>query len=789
MKIKNNIRYKSVIAVSTLAIFSSCSNTKFLKVGQMLYTGAEVKVEGDSIPKKQRKALKEELEGELTPKPNSSFLGLRPKLYAYNIAKEPKKDKGFNYWLKYKFGEKPVLLGDVDREFNKDIIVNYSENKGYFNAQAKSDTISKNKKAQVIYTLKPGNQYLISQVKFQEDSTLINQEIQNLKDKSLLKVGNPFDLDVIKAERERIDNGLKEKGFYYFNADNLIIQADSTVAKNHKVELNVKLKDQTPNLAKEQFSIDNVIVFPNYNIRDVKEGKYQIPMDKDSLSKYAYGDIYVIDPAKKFKPKIFDRALYFKKGDVYNRADHNLTLNRLISLGVFKFVKNDFIVSDSSNHKFDAYYSLTPRQIQSLRLETLGRTNSANYGGGEVNLNWTHRNFFRGAEQFKASVYGAFDVQMGGAKDANNIIRVGAKTELSIPRIVAPFRFNSSSAFVPRTNIALGYEYQSRTQLYTLHNLNASFGYVWKENIRKEHDLKVIDITMVAPQTVTDKYREQINGNPAEGIPPNPTLGRVVEKQLIFGPTYTYTYTNTTSPKTNTIYYRGMLDLAGNITGLVTGANAKNGNQKNIFGVPFSQYAKMEHDFRFYHKFNEKTSLASRVIAGIAYPYGNSEFVPYSRQFFVGGSNSIRAFRARTLGPGSYDPRTQRATFFFDQAGDVKLEMNAEYRANIVKFLNVAAFVDAGNIWLINDEINADGQITRPGGKFSKDFLNELAVGAGVGLRLDFSILVLRLDLAIPLRVPYYEKGDRWVLDRVKFGDSSWRKDNLILNIAIGYPF
>jgi len=789
MKTKNNIRYKSVIAVSTLAIFSSCSNTKFLKEGQMLYTGAEVKVEGDSLSKKQKKALKEEVEGELTPKPNSSFLGLRPKLYAYNIAKEPKKDKGFNYWLKYKFGEKPVLLGDVDREFNKDIIVNYSENKGYFNAQAKYDTISKNKKAQVIYTLRPGNQYQISQVKFQEDSTLINKEIQNLKDKSLLKVGNPFDLDVIKAERERIDNGLKEKGFYYFSPDNLIIQADSTVAKNHKVELNVKLKDQTPDLAKEQFSIDNVIVFPNYNIRDVKEGKYQIPMDKDSLSKYAYGDIYVIDPDKKFKPKIFDRALYFKKGDVYNRADHNLTLNRLISLGVFKFVKNDFIVSDSLNHKFDAYYSLTPRQIQSLRLETLGRTNSANYGGGEVNLNWTHRNFFRGAEQFKASVYGAFDVQMGGAKDANNIIRVGAKTELSIPRIVAPFRFNSSSAFVPRTNIALGYEYQSRTQLYTLHNLNASFGYVWKENIRKEHDLKVIDVTLVAPQTVTDKYQEQIDGNPAEGIPPNPTLGRVVEKQLIFGPTYTYTYTNTTSPKRNTIYYRGMLDLAGNITGLVTGANAKDGDQKNIFGVPFSQYAKMEHDFRFYHKFTEKTSFASRIIAGVAYPYGNSEFVPYSRQFFVGGSNSIRAFRARTLGPGSYDPRSQNASFYFDQAGDVKLEMNAEYRANIVKFLNVAAFVDAGNIWLINNEYNPDGQITRPGGKFSKDFLNELAVGAGVGLRLDFSILVLRLDLAMPLRVPYYEKGDRWVLDRVKFGDSSWRKDNLILNIAIGYPF
>ncbi len=783
MKSKINKNFKTIIALSTIAIISSCSNTRFLKEGQMLYTGAEVKIENDSISKKEKKALKAELDENLTPKPNSTFLGLRPKLYAYNIAKEPKKEKGFNYWLKYKFGEKPVLLGDVDKEFNKDILVNYSENQGYFNAQATYDTVSKNKKAQVIYTLKPGNQYLISQVKFQEESTLVNKEIQNLKDKSLLKVGNPFNLDVIKAERERIDNGLKEKGFYYFHQDNIIVQADSTVSKNHKVELNVKLKDQTPDLATQQFSIDKVVVFPNYNIRDVKRGKYSIPMNPDSLAKYAHDDIYVIDPEHKFKPKIFDRALYFKKGDLYNRADHNLTLSRLISLGVFKFVKNEFVVSDSLNHKFDTYYLLTPRQIQSLRLETLARTNSANYGGGEVNLNWTHRNIFRGAEQLKASIYGAFDVQMGGAKDANNIIRIGANTQLSIPRIVAPFRFNSSSEYVPRTNISLGYEYQSRTQLYTLHNFNASFGYAWKENIRKEHDLKVIDITMVAPQTVTEKYQEQIDGNVEKGIPPNPTLGRVVAKQLIFGPTYSYTYTNTTSPKTNTIYYKGMLDLAGNITGLVTGANAKNGKEKEIFNVPFSQYVKMENDFRFYHKFSEKTNFASRIIAGVAYPYGNSELMPYSKQFFVGGSNSIRAFRARTLGPGSYDPRTQNASFYFDQSGDIKLEMNAEYRANIYKFLNVAAFVDAGNIWLMNEDS------TRPGGKFSKDFLNELAVGAGVGLRLDFSILILRLDLAMPLRVPYYEKGDRWALDRIKFGDSSWRKDNLILNIAIGYPF
>ncbi|MCU7615293.1 BamA/TamA family outer membrane protein [Chryseobacterium sp. GMJ5] len=775
MKSRLNIFLKYFLIAGFAFVIISCSNTKFLKEGQLLYTGAEINIENDTLPKKDKNELKAALEENLTPKPNSSFLGLRPKLYAYNATKEPKKQKGIRYWLKYKFGEEPVLLGDVDREFNKDIIENYSENKGYFNAKATYDTVSKNKKAKVIYTLKPGARYLISNVNFQADSSVINQEIQKTKEKTLLKKGNPFDLDVIKAERERIDNNLKENGFYYFNPDNIIVQADSTVSKNHTVEMNVKLKENTPDLAKAQFTIDKVVVFPNYNIRDVKKGKYKIPMNPDSLSGYAYGDIFVVDPDKKFKPKIFDRALYFEKGDLYNRKDHNLTLNRLISLGVFKFVKNEFVVSDSLQHKFDAYYLLTPKELQSLRLEALGRTNSANYAGSELNLNWTHRNFFRGAEQFKASVYGAFDVQIGGPKDAENIFRAGTNVQLSIPRIVAPFRFNSSSAFVPRTNIILGYEFQNRTTLYTLNNFNASFGYTWKENVRKEHELKLIDITFVDPANVTPKYLESI-GN-------SQYLKRAVEPQLIYGPTYSYTYTTTMLPRKNTFYYKGMLDLAGNITGLLTGANYKKGEVKEIFGVPFSQYAKIENDFRFYHKFAEKTSIATRLIAGAAIPYGNSENIPFARQFFVGGSNSIRAFRARTLGPGSYDPRTQEAGFLFDQSGDIKLELNAEYRANLYKFLNVAVFADAGNIWLVNEDPD------RPGAKFSKDFLSEVAVGAGVGLRLDFSILLLRLDLAMPLRVPYYEKGDRWAFDRINFGDGSWRRDNLILNIAIGYPF
>lgn len=259
-----DLRKQSLLAFAGIILFSllsSCSNTKFLKEGDYLYTGADIKIKTDSLPSSDKKELKTALEEKVIPKPNSSFLGLRPRLYIYNITKEPEKQKGFRYWLKYKVGEKPVLLKDVDREFNKEIIQNYAENKGYFNAKAKYDTASSGRKAKVIYELNPKQRYYISKVTFPTDSTVLGDEIRKTERRSFLKVGEPFDLDVIKAERERIDTRLKQKGFYYFHSDNLLVQADSTVSTNQKVELLLKIKYNTPEMAKNQFTIDKVVIF------------------------------------------------------------------------------------------------------------------------------------------------------------------------------------------------------------------------------------------------------------------------------------------------------------------------------------------------------------------------------------------------------------------------------------------------------------------------------------------------------------------------------------------------
>jgi outer membrane protein insertion porin family len=752
-----------------LALFvSSCSNTRYLPEGELLYTGATIKIEGNETSKKENKALKTAIKNILRPKPNSSILGLRPKLYVYNIVGTPKKEKGFRYWLKTKVGEPPVLYSQVDLEYSKSVLQNFVENNGYFNAHTLADSTRNSKKVTAEYSVKPKKQYKIREVKFPTDSSVISTAVRNTSEKSLLKKDNGYSLDVIKEERVRIDARLKEKGFFYFNPDYLKVQIDSTVT-NHQVDLIVKVKNEAPKQAETPFKINKIIVYPNYSI-----GSDSLKYNPEAIEKY--NDFTIIDSDKLFKPRIFDRTLYFKKEDLYNRTNHNLSLNRLVNLGTFKFVKNQFKASDTIGNYLDAYYYLTPLPKKSLRLEVLAKTNSANYTGTELNLNWSNRNTFRGAELLTISAFGGVEVQVSGQNNGFNIYRFGTEANLVWPRLVAPFKLNSPRGFVPKTKATLGYEFQNRTKLYSLQTFKGSFGYLWKVSEKKEHLLNVTEITFASPQNVTLLYQEQIAANPS--------LGKIIEKQLIFGPTYSYTYTNTLEKrKKNTFYYKGTIDLSGNIAGLTTGANIKKRDTIKLFDVPFSQFIKIENDFRHYLKLGTDSQLASRIIIGAGFAYGNSNELPFIKQFFIGGTNSLRAFRARSIGPGSYDGSAALSSFLADQSGDLKLEFNTEYRAKIYGLVKGALFLDAGNIWLMNNNPE------KTGAQFSKKFLTELAVGAGAGLRFDFSFLILRTDLAFPIRKPYLPEGQRWVLDQINFGNSSWRKENLVFNLAIGYPF
>ena len=744
----------------------ACSPTKHIPEGDALYTGATVNLSADNVDKRQKKVLHADLEGLTRPRPNGRFLGIPFKLMLWNFF-YTKKEKGLKAGLQRSLGEPPVLASQVDLDANIQLLDSHLENKGFFASTVTADSSWKGKKASVTYTANGRSQYKIREVTLEGDSSKLIKAIAELQAKTFLKPGEPYDLGLIKGERERIDAMLKERGFYYFSPEFLLVQVDSTVG-NHQVDLRLVVKPDVPAEAKEVYFINDVYIYSNYSLNTARQ-------DTNKAARIPYGGYFVVDPEGKFKPKLFTRTMQFAPNEVYNRTDHNQSLQRLMNLSVFKFVKNRFERAAVDSPKLNAYYYLTPMPEKAIRAEVGANTKSNNLNGSEFSIGFKHRNTFRGAEQMDIRLYMGTEAQFSGAFGGTTTFRVGGELNFSIPGFNTPFfRFNPKSSFIPRTNIQLGYELLNRRTLYTLNSLRAGFGYLWKESITQSHEFYPLAITYVKPTDITEKYRQEMAANP--------TLMHITDTQFILGATYMYNYNQqaTGLQKRNAFYFNGLADVSGNLAGLLVNQNAQ-GN-KELFGLPFSQYGKLELDGRYYRRIGLGSSWANRIVIGYGLPYGNSREIPYIKQFFAGGNNSIRAFRSRTVGPGTYLPLPVLG-FIPDQTGDIKLEMNTEFRPKISGPLYGALFVDAGNIWLANTNPN------KPGATFDSDFYKELAIGTGVGIRLDITLFVIRLDVAFPIRKPWLRDGERWVIDRIKFGDPDWRKQNLIYNLAIGYPF
>ncbi|MBX2922715.1 MAG: BamA/TamA family outer membrane protein [Chitinophagaceae bacterium] len=749
--------------------FSACSTTRSVPAGDALYTGASVDIEDKAATKKERKRLETELSELARPLPNKKILGIPFKLMIYNMAGNPKREKSLSGWLKYKVGEPPVLLSKVSLDYNTKVLQSTLENQGYFKSSTLADTTVKNKKASATYTVTTGVRYTIHSIELPKDSSALQRCISEASAFTLLKKGNPFDLAVIKAERERVDAYLKEKGFYYFDPDYLIVEADSTAGDN-KVDLFMKIKPGVPGRAKEVYTINDVYIFPGYRL-NVNVA--------DTLKKNAefFEGYYLVDRRNTYKPAMFRQAMQFLPGNVYNRKAHSQSISRLVNLGVFKFVKNRFEpveVNDSA--KLNTYYYLTSLPKKSLRADINANTKSNNLTGSAITIGWRNRNIFKGGELLSIDATAGFEIQFSGQLKGYNTYRGGLETQLSFPRFIVPFfSVNTRGGFMPKTNLTLAYDMLSKERLYLMNSFRTNFGYAWKETIKKEHLLNPIAINYVQPLRVTQEYKDS--------VATNATLAKAIEKQFIIGSNYNYNYNElSVGNAVKGFYFNGNLDLSGNIAGLITGANTRQGEAKTILGAQFSQYVKVETDFRYYIRLSSKNTWANRLIIGLGYPYGNSHELPFIKQFFAGGTNSIRAFRSRALGPGTYkDPAG--TSFLPDQSGDIKLELNSELRAKLFSIVYGAVFVDAGNIWLYNDSPD------KPGARFSNRFLKELAVGTGLGLRFDISFLVLRLDVAFPVRKPWLQEAQRWVIDDIQFGNKAWRKDNLVYNIGIGYPF
>lgn len=767
---------KPTLFILACLVVISCSTTKRLKPGQFLYTGADVIINPDSSKKiDDQKDVKTTLEKKTRPRPNKSILGVKYKLLIHNLAPDSVKPKGIGNWLKNKIGEPPVLLSEVKLKYNTDVLKSYLISQGYLQAEVEGDTVIKGKKGKAVYTANTGIRYKINTITFPADTGVLTHIISENKDKTLLKAGNFYDLDVYKNERIRIDNDLKENGYFYFSPNYVILQVDSTIGKN-LVDINVNVKRNAPEAGLKPYTIKNINIFPNYNLRRDSILKSSSPLK--------YNDFDIYDTKNTFKPKLFDRLVFFKKNELYNRKDHNQSLNRLVNIGAFRDVRAEFLPLDSfKNNEMNLNIYLTPLKKNSLTFSVVGTNKSNNFVGSEVKLTQTTRNLFRGAEQLDVSVSGGFETQVSGQARGLNSYSFTAEGKLTFPRFIVPF-FDPkvTNAFIPRTVASASYQLLDRGNLYKLNSFKGEFGYNFKENLYKEHTLNPISINLVQP-TERDSLKLDTL------FKATPGLKNTLEKQFIIGSNYSFTYTNQMeSQRRNNTYFRGSIETAGNVWGLFVTKDAL--GKRTLLNVPLTQFVKVEADLRNYQKVTRNVTWANRFNAGYGYAYGNSTSLPFVKQFFAGGSNDIRAFRARSLGPGTF--RVAADDQFADQGGDIKILLTSELRFKITGPLMGALFVDAGNIWLRKEDLG-DPNIpnsARPGSGFKlSSTLSEMAIGAGAGLRIDAKIFVIRLDGAIPIRKPYLPKGDRLVINQIDFGSKIYRKENFILNIGIGYPF
>jgi outer membrane protein insertion porin family len=770
-----------------VAVFSSCTSTKFLKEGETFYTGAEINFDTQGKRVGRKKVLESELQEYIIPKPNKKFLGMRTGVWFYFIAGTPKKEKGLRHFIKTKLGTPPVLFKDVTPERTAKTLTGQLNNEGYFKATTSYRVIPKKRETKVAYDVILPRPYRLDSIRYPKPRDSVYADVLGkLAENSLLLPRQRFDLERMQAEQERIEEQLENAGFYYFDDRYLIFESDSTVGKR-KVNVRLRLEKGIPDKAKRIYKINDVNVYADYSLSldTLKHGS--APILVDSFNYY--------DSAKNFRPEIITRVINLRKGSTYRRENQEFTLSHLMGLGVFKFVNIKFedVHPDSSLLNTNIY--LTPLKKKSLRAEIQGVSKSNNFVGPGLTFTFTNRNFLRGAELFELKLNTAYEVQISGQNEGKplNSFEAGFESSLTVPRFITPIKINyNSREYLPKTIFKAGVTVQNRVGFFRLNSFNLSYGYNWLETAAKSHELYPVDITFLQTDKISDEFNQRLEENPA--------LANSFENQFIIGTRYSYTLNTQLTENTlnkfeekkfreHNFYFNTNIDVAGNLFYVVQKQfNKSNEGQLTIFNSPYSQYVKGDIDFRYYWQFDIHNKLATRLILGAGYPYNNSTTLPYVKQFSIGGSNSIRAFPARSVGPGTYNIREDQgedAVQFIDQRGDLKLEGNIEYRFDIVKILKGALFVDAGNIWLLRQ----DPDDNRVGVKFNrKTFLSELAVGAGFGLRFDFSFFVLRLDTAFPLRKPYL-LDDPWVMDDIDFGSKTWRKDNLIFNIAIGYPF
>lgn len=754
---------------------SACNPTKYISDEESLLDKSDMKLDNNDIKKSN-------LAPYVKQSPNKRIFGARFHLGLYNLS-NLEKEKWPHSWLR-KIGEEPVVFDPFVASKSTEQLENYLFSKGYFNAKADIDYFIRKKRANITYGIITGTPYEIREVEYNIKDTTIQKFVFLDSINCIVEPGNVYDVDMLQTERLRIERLIKDMGYYGFSRDDINFKIDSTLGnKTLRVEYSVGLsKEFDPNRRRTEvphrrYRIKNVYIYPDFNQRAAldQQANYFINLDTTKYDEYYF--ISDLDKPSVKYPVIL-QSMYIKPGALFQVTNTERSQSHLSSLQAYGRVNIRYSetspreINERGEVLLNCVVQITPVIKQSYRVELEG-TNSAGNLGGALNLIYQHKNLLRGSEQLNVKLKGSYEALSKDISGSRSTQEYGLETNLTLPRFLIPFLESESfiKKYNPKTNIQASYNYQ-KMPVYTRTVANASFGYKWKSGNYEQHGINPLQFNIVNLPYIDPDFEMDIDTSSY--------LAYSYKDILILGGNYSYTFNNQNINKARSYWFiKFNGELAGN---LLASAYSIAGKEKvdgsyQVFNQSFAQYVKGDIDIRFNRNLNDVSSMVYRMYAGVGVPYGNSDGIPFEKQYFGGGANGIRAWPVRSLGPGSYSPAQST---FFNATADIKLEFNAEYRFKLFWILEGAIFMDAGNIWTFYEDED------RPGAKFEfSSFYKDMAIGTGFGLRFDLSFIVLRTDLGMKLRDPQLIGGPDWI---TKHRSLNW-KDDFNLSLSIGYPF
>jgi len=768
-------------ALCLILIASGCNPTKYVSEGNLLLSKNQIVLNAgkkelpSSISSKTLKPYVKQV-------PNKRIFGARFHLALYNLS-NINKTNWFHKWLR-NIGEEPVIYDKVSADKSGAQIASYLKSKGYFDTRVDETTQIIKKEAKVYYNITPGKPYRIRDIKYEISDTALTGLITMDTINCLMEKGTVYDVDLLQKERQRLERFIRNIGYYTFSAEDIFFKIDSTLG-THEVDIfyNVSRKPSLDEQGKliytphKLYRVKDVFIFPQFDPKvALREGESYI----SGFDTVNYEGLNFISPPGRpyIKPSIIKQSMYVMPGSLFNVTNTELSQSHLVALKNHRLVSVGYVESQSTRAgegALDCVVQLTPTVRQAYTIELEGTNSSGNLGGA-VNFIYQNKNLFHGAENLNIKLKGAYETLTEHITGFKNSLEYGVEATLSLPKFLTPFpaKENFVRNHDPKTVLQLGYSHQ-KIPVYTKTVANLSAGYSWKGGKYTDRTLNPVFIDVVNLPFIDSAFNEKVKTTSY--------LADSYKNMMIVGGNYTYVFNNQKIQRSKDYWYvRLSFNAAGNLLSLaykVAGKERSDTSSYKLFGQDFAQYVKGEADISYHRKLNEASSVVYRAFAGVGFPYGNTrKAMPFAEQYFGGGSNDIRAWIVRSLGPGSYAIADKSS--FVNQTADIKLEANAEYRFKLFWILEGAVFADAGNIWTFRNDVD------RPGAQFKiKKFLDDTAVGVGFGLRYDIKFVLLRTDLGFKLRDPAISSGSKII----PLSRSYNLKDDMALVFGIGYPF